>query len=121
MQRLFTTFADGWPGRGLLIQRLVVGLALLHDGVVLFCETPATTAIFTQILRALLAICIMTGLWTPLTGTLIVALEMWIAFTCSGSVGMAIFLATIGGTLAMIGPGAFSIDARLFGRKHIRG
>jgi putative oxidoreductase len=27
-------------------------------------------------------------------------------------------LATLGATLAMIGPGAWSIDAHLFGRKH---
>jgi hypothetical protein len=28
-------------------------------------------------------------------------------------------LSFLGGTAAMIGPGAWSIDARLFGRKHI--
>ena len=31
-----------------------------------------------------------------------------------------IVLATFGATLAMIGPGAWSIDARLFGRKEVR-
>jgi hypothetical protein len=31
-----------------------------------------------------------------------------------------IVLATLGATLAMIGPGAWSIDARLFGRKEVR-
>jgi putative oxidoreductase len=34
---------------------------------------------------------------------------------------MSIVLALLGSTLAMIGPGAWSIDARLFGRKHIGG
>ena len=32
MQRLFSSFADGWPGSGLLIQRLLIGAALLHAG-----------------------------------------------------------------------------------------
>jgi len=28
-------------------------------------------------------------------------------------------LATIAGTQALLGPGAFSVDARLFGRRHL--
>jgi O-acetylhomoserine/O-acetylserine sulfhydrylase-like pyridoxal-dependent enzyme len=32
---------------------------------------------------------------------------------------ISIALAAFGGTVATIGPGAWSIDARLFGRKHI--
>jgi putative oxidoreductase len=32
---------------------------------------------------------------------------------------ISIVLATIGGTGAMLGPGAFSVDARLFGRRHL--
>ncbi len=36
-----------------------------------------------------------------------------------GEIWMSFMLAAFGGTLAMIGPGAWSIDARLFGRKRI--
>jgi hypothetical protein len=46
-------------------------------------------------------------------------LEAWIAFTQSGTQPWAIILATLGISLAMIGPGAWSIDARLYGRKQI--
>ncbi len=120
LQRLFTTFADGWPGFGLLVQRLVTGVALLHEGILLLRETPTAASTTAQVLRALLAICIMTGLWTPLAGALIVAVETWIARLHPGGAGTATLIAALGGTLAMIGPGAFSIDARLFGRKHIR-
>jgi hypothetical protein len=49
---------------------------------------------------------------------LIAAVEMWVAYS-SARAGIPIMLATFGATLAMIGPGAWSIDARLFGRKHI--
>lgn len=58
------------------------------------------------------------GLWTPFCGTLIAVVEVWIAFSCAGGVGIPIMLAASGAALAMIGPGAWSIDARLFGRKH---
>jgi len=44
---------------------------------------------------------------------------VWIALTGAGGESVAIILAVLGGTLAMIGPGAWSLDARLFGRKHI--
>jgi hypothetical protein len=33
MQRLFSTFANGWPGIGLLVQLLLIGTALLHYGI----------------------------------------------------------------------------------------
>jgi len=49
---------------------------------------------------------------------LIAVAEAWVAYF-SARAGIPIVLATLGATLAMIGPGAWSIDARLFGRKHI--
>jgi putative oxidoreductase len=66
-----------------------------------------------------LAVLIMFGLWTPVTGAMIAALEVWIALAYPGDWWTALLLATLGGSLAIIGPGAVSIDARLFGRKHI--
>jgi uncharacterized membrane protein YphA (DoxX/SURF4 family) len=121
LQRLFTTFADSWPGFGLLVQRLVTGFALLHDGVSQFRDPPMVTPIAPQALEAVLAVFIMIGLWTPVAGALIAAVEVWSAVVCPGNPGTAILLATLGATLAMIGPGAFSVDARLFGRKHFGG
>jgi putative oxidoreductase len=66
-----------------------------------------------------LGLFILAGLWTPAVGTLVAGVQMWIAFMGSGDQSISIVLAALGGTLAMIGPGAWSIDARLFGRKHI--
>lgn len=119
MQRLFTMFADGWPGVGLLVQRLITGIALLRDAIVLFKETPTAAVIVLQAMGAVLAIIIIVGLWTPVAGALVAAVEVWtlLAYPCDPE--NAILLATLGVALAMIGPGAFSIDARLFGRKHI--
>jgi len=82
---------------------------------------PAAPAMAPQAVGAVLAIFIMTGLWTPVAGTLIAAVELWIALVHPRDPSSAILLATLGATLAMIGPGAFSVDARLFGRKQIRG
>jgi uncharacterized membrane protein YphA (DoxX/SURF4 family) len=45
--------------------------------------------------------------------------EAWIAFTQPGAQWLAIGLVVLVISLAMIGPGAWSIDARLCGRKQI--
>jgi uncharacterized membrane protein YphA (DoxX/SURF4 family) len=98
---------------------LVTGIALLHDGIGLFKETPATATVIAQVTGAVLAIFMMMGLCTPVAGALIVAVEMGAAVIHPSNAERAILLATLGATLAMIGPGAFSIDARLFGRRNI--
>jgi hypothetical protein len=38
----------------------------------------------------------------------------------SGNSLIAIVLAGLGATVAMIGPGVWSIDAKLYGRKHLQ-
>ena len=121
MQRLFSTFASGWPGFGLLIQRLVTGIALLYNGALALITTPAASVMVPQIAGSVLGLFILAGLWTPVAGALVAVVEVWIAFSGRGSAWISIILAILGGTLAMIGPGAWSIDARLFGRKHIAG
>ncbi|MGD0891455.1 MAG: hypothetical protein ABR923_07975 [Terracidiphilus sp.] len=119
MQRLFSTFASGWPGLGLLIQRLVLGSALLYHGVALLMGVHAVEPMVAELIGSALGLFILTGLWTPAVGTLVAVVEVWIAVTGAGDATVAIVLATLGGTLAMIGPGAWSMDARLFGRKYI--
>ena len=120
MQRLFSTFANSWPGFGLLIQRLFTGIALLHHGIAQL-ETPAAGLVIPEMTGAVLGLFILAGLWTPVVGALVAAVEFWIIVAGRGDVWMPLMLAVFGGTLAMIGPGAWSLDARLFGRKHIAG
>ncbi len=119
LQRLFSTFANGWPGFGLLIQRLVLGIVLLYRGITLLPGVPAVRPIVPELTGSVLGFFILAGLWTPAVGALVAVVQVWIAFTGAGDESVSIILAVLGGTLAMIGPGAWSIDARLFGRKHI--
>ena len=118
MQRLFSTFANSWPGFGLLIQRLFTGIALIHRGIAQM-ETPTAGLVIPEITGAVLGLFILAGLWTPLIGALVAAVELWTVLAVGGDIWMSLMLAVLGGTLALIGPGAWSIDARLFGRKHI--
>jgi putative oxidoreductase len=118
LQRLFSNFASGWPGLGLLIQRIVTGSVLLYQGTVLLKETHVVAQVAAQIIGAVLGIFILAGLWTPVVGVLVAAVEVWITLAGVGDPWVSIILSALGGTLAMIGPGAWSVDARLFGRKH---
>jgi putative oxidoreductase len=118
LQRLFSTFANGWPGIGLLIQRLFTGIALLHNGIAQL-ETPRGDLMIPDIIGAILGLFILAGLWTPLAGCLVAAVELWIVVAGGANIWISLTLAVFGATLAVIGPGAWSIDARLFGRKYI--
>ena len=71
------------------------------------------------IAQMIAAILLMIGLGTPFAGTIIAGMELWIVFSGSADTWIAIMLIGLAASLAMIGPGAWSVDARLFGRKHI--
>ena len=119
MQRLYSTFANGWPGVGLLIQRLVAAILLVRLCVVHLIDSPVTMSMVPHIIGACAGILFLVGLWTPFVGALIAIVELWIAFSHFSDPWISIMLATIAGTSAMLGPGAFSVDARLFGRRHL--
>jgi putative oxidoreductase len=123
LQRLFSTFAGGWPGVGLLLLRLLTSAALIYFGIVGALEAPSLTIAVLQIIGVAAGILVLIGLWTPVAGTLAAFVKVWIALSRillhSGNPWIPILQAVLGTVLAMVGPGAWSIDARLFGRRRI--
>ena len=118
LQRLFSNFANGWAGRGLLFQRALTAAVLIHCAVNRLTEASWSAAL-PELIAAGLGIFILLGLWTPLVGTLIGLAEIWILVSRTTGSWIPLIPAALGVTLAMIGPGAWSLDARLFGRRHI--
>lgn len=125
LQRLFSTFPNSWPGFGLLLLRLGVGIALIYLGIRPFFVTPGAPSIVARgTIEGVGGIFLAAGLWTPIVGTVITLDELWIAFSPSPSELdsrlIHVILAVVTAGVAMLGPGAWSIDARLFGRKRFK-
>ena len=104
---------------GLLILRLVACSSIVARS---FAELGAAQAVWPAILElaaivasAFLAV----GLGTPVSGCLVAAFALWDLISKPGDHWSGILLAAMGVALAMIGPGVWSLDARLFGWRRI--
>ncbi len=122
LQRLFSTLPDGWPGYGILMLRIGTGIALICLGIDNFVTgVKEPIAIAREFVAVFGGILWLLGFWTPIIGTLIAIDELWIAFSVSSSPRdgqwIHFFLAVLAAGTAMVGPGAWSIDAVRFGRK----
>jgi putative oxidoreductase len=118
MQRLFSTFPNSWPGLGLLILRLAAGLSLaaIADAVGDLADTASLVA---RCVVGGIAILICIGLWTPLAAVAGSAIQILVISLGHRFELSLVTSAAVGLSLAMLGPGAWSFDARLFGRKRI--
>jgi uncharacterized membrane protein YphA (DoxX/SURF4 family) len=119
MRRLFSTFARGLPGTGLLFMRLVAGIALVVRAVAILYGRPQLGPAILQVLEAGAGLLLLAGLWTPIAGALVAVIYILDIFSHSGDQWTNILLGTLCGALALLGPGAWSVDAHLFGWKRI--
>lgn len=119
MRRLYSTFAGGWPGLGLILMRLVVGLAIVSSAGSALLNGPAIPMVLVSVLLAAAAILLIIGLFTPIVGTLVALVESCRLLVTPADRLLYLLVATFGAALAMLGPGLWSLDARLFGWKRI--
>ena len=128
MQRLFFAFPGGLPGLGLLLLRIALGATALYEGqsVLLRPATPATLPWVFGVVGALALTSVIVGFLTPI-GCAVLALELagalclpWLGYRSSMEsrlLGFDFFVIAL--ATGALGPGAFSVDARLFGRREI--
>src|SRR5271154_7405491 len=119
LQRLFATFPEGWPGTGLLLVRAVAAIPAVLQGIDGLLTEPLKTLLVLQLAVACSAALLLVGLWTPVAGVLMAVGELCLILSHSNDPWMHVRLGALGAALAMLGPGAWSVDARLFGRKRI--
>ena len=119
VRRLFSTFARGWPGAGLLFMRIITGVALIAQALTSLRTEPRLGVTISDAVAMVAGILLLAGLWTPIAGMVVAILSFWNAFSPPGDRLSAILLGTLGAAVALVGPGAWSVDARLFGWKRI--
>jgi putative oxidoreductase len=119
LRRLFSTFASGMPGTGLLLIRMVAGAALAALGIGEWRPGASAEGAILGLPAIGVGGLLVAGLWTPVAGSLAVVLELLNSLARHEISWSCILLATDGAALALLGPGAWSVDAWLFGWKRI--
>ena len=121
MLRKFSAFPNGRPGAGLLLLRVVVGLvAAVRGAYGLSSESPWDRGV--DLAGAAGGALILAGFLTPLAA-LCVASALTLSWLFAASEGLTdlsvLLLLSHCASLALLGPGAWSVDARLFGHREI--
>ena len=102
--------------------RVVAGSALAAGAsMTQLSDPPPMNVTIPAILLLGAGILLIVGLWTPVAGVAIALTEVWKMLTLPGDKWLWLMLATTGVALAMLGPGLWSIDARLYGWKRLEG
>ena len=128
MQRLFFAFPGGLPGLGLLLLRIALGATALYEGqlVLLRPGVPVSAAWLLGSMGVIAIASVLVGFLTPICCTAL-ALE-FLGTLCLPSSGfdgslaaklLSLHLLVLAFSTGALGPGAFSLDAHLFGRREI--
>ena len=129
MQRAFSTFPEGLPGAGLLLLRAAVGSAFIVQGVAYIMDWHALRlpARAIALLMVVSGATLVLGYLTPCAGILagLFSIGGTLSWFPAPNVDLfearltAVLTTVILAALVCLGPGAFSLDARLFGRREI--
>lgn len=126
LQRTFTSFPSGWVGAALLVLRVVAGASAMVEAVLAITGTHSPLGLAAVLFAALAGLALVLGFLTPVVSALIAMAGAAILVGLHGAVlrlldsPMALFeFVVIAAALAILGPGATSIDARLFGRREV--
>lgn len=104
-------FAHGAPGAGLLLLRLGAGTVLIVRGARTLVGPAPIADTVSHTLLILSGVLLLIGLWTSIAGALVALNAIWHVFSRSAFVEQCVLIGIWGLALALLGPGAWSIDA----------
>lgn len=112
MQRLFSMFPTGLPGLALLLLRFSVAVAVVVSS---YRQDPLG---WLQATAIVLAIALLAGYMTPIAAAVALTVHGFIWFSLAPeSTAWACIVSLDAIALALVGPGAYSVDAYVFGRR----
>jgi putative oxidoreductase len=114
-----TGFVRGWEGIGLLLIRLACGGVLVSEAVTRIRGTPTSKSFVYIALLTPAGLAVLAGYWTRIAGAGAAALQVSLLALGEGNALVHSLLATLGAALALMGSGAWSVDARLSGWRRI--
>ena len=125
LQKLFSTFPSEWPGVGLLLLRVLVTCSLIAQSIS-YVQMPNPSMVSWGLAALTFAggAFLLVGLMTPFMAVLVAtgglaAVLSWIPLAghaLSDSYPAILNLIVLSIAIALLGPGAFSLDARMFVR-----
>jgi|SRR5580658_8644142 uncharacterized membrane protein YphA (DoxX/SURF4 family) len=131
LQRTFSGFPTGYPGLALLLLRLVVGGAASSQAWMLIIASHravSTSVIVVASLGFVAGSALIIGCMTPIAAVLLSAAGLLLTVDVNTAWHLSLFdsglarieFIAISAALISLGPGALSLDARLYGRREIK-
>jgi uncharacterized membrane protein YphA (DoxX/SURF4 family) len=110
-------FPTGSAGAALVVLRSVVAITVFVDASTRWSLGPAPIVIG---FVAAVGLCLLIGFLTPFCAAIACLMELALLVLPGGSNGLQLCMSALtAGAAAVLGPGAYSVDARIFGRKLI--
>jgi putative oxidoreductase len=118
VQRLFSTFPNSWPGAGLLILRCAAVYALFGVDFASSGFGDVATMLLGFVVFGIAGFLIL-GFGTPFAAIGQAVSQVGVLVQDQRYDSSLVVATALGLALAMLGPGAWSLDAMVFGRKRI--
>jgi len=126
LQRTFSGFPTGYPGLALLLLRLVVGGAASWQAWMLITTNHGALIVVASV-AVVTGLALIIGFMTPIASVLLSAGGLLLTVDASTALHLSLFesglarieFIVISAALIPLGPGALSLDARLYGRREI--
>jgi putative oxidoreductase len=118
VRRAFLSFPNGLQGTGLFFLRTALAAGLFVDAITRL-RAPDLLLVSVGLAELPAGALVLMGLWTAIVASLICLLQLALLALAQADMELHLLRSAVGLCLALAGPGAWSLDARFFGRRRV--